>query len=157
MGLISGRQETGTPNVWSPHPMRKIDSRIIRKQGSDHCCRFVSDVWFYWRFNEMYHLKGSVQEKSTWIDYLQYYLDHFGHRSWRMRFIWYESYHIGKLNDFRSLVFISIFESLLKVLISYEKKNFELEQSKLTKHIMSHNNDLMTNLNEIQSRCQFSI
>ena len=43
---------------------------------------------------------------------------------------------------------------MLKVMISYEKKNFEHEQSKLSNHIMSHNNDLMTNLNEIQSRCQ---
>ena len=41
IGLISGRQETGTPNVRSPHPMRKIDSRIIRKQGGDHRSRFV--------------------------------------------------------------------------------------------------------------------
>ena len=32
IGLISGRQDNGTPNVRSPHPLRKIDSRIIRKQ-----------------------------------------------------------------------------------------------------------------------------
>ena len=88
IGLISGRQETGTPNVRSPHPMRKIDSRIIRKQGSDHCSRFVSEYALFQRdFAEMYHLKGSVQEKSTWIDYLQCDSDHFGYCPWRMRFI----------------------------------------------------------------------
>ena len=52
---------------------------------------------------------------------------------------------------------LTILVIVLAVLISYEKKNFELEQLKLTKHVMSHNNDLMTNLNEIQSRCQYSI
>ena len=92
IGLISGRQETGTPNVRSPHPMRKIDSRIIRKQGGDHRSGFVSvDTWLHRYFADRYHLKGSVQEKSTWIGYLQCYSDHFGYCSWRMRFITYES------------------------------------------------------------------
>ena len=91
IGLISGRQETGTPNVRSPHPMRKIDSRIIRKQAGDHH-RESQSVYtlFHSKIAEMYHLKGSVQEKSTWIDYLQCYFDHFGYCSWRTRFISYE-------------------------------------------------------------------